>query len=84
MCIRDRNDGVRFPDNQQLKFDTLDRLDGDLLHAEGGWEDDPEERRVAVAFGPQHGPVTVMQVETCLPIAARRGYDELVFAGFSF
>ena len=25
-----------------------------------------------------------MQVEECLPIASRRGYDELVFAGFSF
>ena len=25
-----------------------------------------------------------MQVEECLPIASRRGYDELIFAGFSF
>ena len=41
-------------------------------------------RNVAVVFGPQHGPVTVMQVEACLPIASRRGYEELIFAGFSF
>ena len=79
-----RNDGVRFPDNQTLKFATLDPLDGDLLHAEGSWENGDTERLVAVVFGPQHGPVTTVQVEECLPIASRRGYDELIFAGFSF
>ena len=79
-----RSDGVRFPDKQTLKFATLDPLEGDILHADGSWEDDDTERLVAVVFGPQHGPVTAMQVEDCLPIASRRGYDELVFAGFSF
>ena len=79
-----RNDGVRFSDNQTLKFATLDPLEGDILHADGSWEDDDTERLVAVVFGPQHGPVTAMQVEDCLPIASRRGYDELIFAGFSF
>ena len=79
-----RNDGVRFSDKQTLKFATLDPLEGDVLHAEGSWGDDDTERLVAVVFGPQHGPVTAMQVEDCLPIASRRGYDELVFAGFSF
>ena len=79
-----RNDGVRFPNNQTQKFATLDPLEGDILHAEGSWEDDDTERLVAVVFGPQHGPVTAIQVEECLPIASRRGYDELVFAGFSF
>ena len=79
-----RNDGVQFPDNRTLKFATLDPLEGDILHGEGHWENSDEDRNVAVVFGPQHGPVTVMQVEDCLPIASRRGYDELVFAGFSF
>ena len=79
-----RNDGVRFPNNQTLKFAALDPLEGDVLHAEGSWEDGDTERLVAVVFGPQHGPITAMQVEDCLPIASRRGYDELVFAGFSF
>ncbi len=79
-----RNDGVRFPNNQTLKFATLDPLEGDVLHAEGSWEDDDTERLIAVVFGPQHGPVTAMQVEQCLRVAYRRGYDELVFAGFSF
>ncbi len=79
-----RNDGVRFPNNKTLKFATLDPLEGDVLHAEGSWEGDATERLIAVVFGPQYGPVTAMQVEQCLRVAYRRGYDELVFAGFSF
>lgn len=80
-----KNDGVKFPDNKTMKFATLDPLEGDVLHAEGSWANGGDvERLVAVVFGPQHGPVTVMQVEECLPIASRRGYDELIFAGFSF
>ena len=80
-----RDDGVKFPEDVKQKFATLDPLEGSVLHAEGSWANgDDTERRVAVAFGPQHGPVTVMQVENCLPAASRLGYDELIFAGFSF
>ena len=79
-----REDGVKFAEDQNQKFATLDPLEGGILHAEGSWENGDSDRRVAVAFGPQHGPVTVMQVEDCLPAASRRGYDELIFAGFSF
>ncbi|MBW2138940.1 MAG: site-specific DNA-methyltransferase [Deltaproteobacteria bacterium] len=80
-----RNDGVRFPNNKEMKFKRLDPLEGDVLHAEGEWENGKEdERRVAVSFGPQYGPVTAKQVEDCLRVAYRRGYDEIVFAGFSF
>ena len=79
-----RVDGVKFAENQKQNFASLDPLEGGVLHAEGSWENGDSDRRVAVAFGPQHGPVTVMQVEDCLPIASRLGYDELIFAGFSF
>ena len=79
-----RNDGVRFPDNRTLEFDRLDPIEADVLHAESAWKDDTEDRLIAVVFGPQHGPVTAMQVEECLPIASRRGYNDLVFAGFGF
>ena len=79
-----RNDGVRFPDNRTMEFDRLDPIEADVLHAEGEWKDDTENRLIAVVFGPQHGPVTAMQVEECLPIASRRGYNDLVFAGFGF
>ena len=58
-----REDGVKFPDDQKQKFATLEPLEADVLHAEGTWENGDSERRVAVAFGPQHGPVTVMLVE---------------------
>uniref|UniRef100_UPI0035635699 enoyl-CoA hydratase/isomerase family protein n=1 Tax=Desulfosarcina sp. TaxID=2027861 RepID=UPI0035635699 len=37
---------------------------------------------IAIAFGPQHGPVTASQVEDL--IRASRRYDELVIAAFSF
>ena len=58
---------------------------GDFLHAEGEWQaEDGKSRRVAVSVGPQFGPVTSVQVEDCVRIAHRRGYDDLVFAGFSF
>ena len=77
-----RQDGVQFPNTQKMQFATLDMLEGGILHAEGRWEG--TERSVAVTFGPQHGPVTARQVSRCLRIAAQRGYDELVFAGFSF
>ena len=80
-----RDDGVKFPEDVKQEFATLDPLEGGVLHAEGSWANGGDtERRVAVAFGPQHGPVTVMQVENCLPAASRLGYDELIFAGFSF
>lgn len=79
-----REDGVKFAEDQKQKFATLDILEGDVLHAEGSWENGDSDRQVAVVFGPQHGPVTVKQVEDCLPIASRRGYDELIFAGFTF
>ena len=78
-----RNGSVRFPNDQALKFATLERLEGEILHAEGNWESNAP-RRVAVVFGPQYGAVTAKQVEECLPIASQRGYEELVVAGFSF
>ena len=79
-----RNGSVRFPDDQALKFATLEPLEGEILHAEGNWEDSNASPRVVVVFGPQYGAVTAKQVEECLPIASQRGYKELVFAGFSF
>ena len=92
-----KTSGVDF-ENEKKNFVRLDRLDGALLHdehdiedderekgalfhAEGQFEDD--EREVGVVFGPQHGPITALQVEDCLR-EARRLYDVLLFAGFHF
>ncbi len=74
--------GVDFEGNIKKRFQRLDRLEkADLFQAEGQFEDD--DRDIAVVFGPQHGPVTALQVENCLA-AARRNYDLLIFAGFHF
>lgn len=82
-----RVDGVRFPDNKEMRFARLEVLkDGSLLNAEGEWHNGHGDasRHVAVSFGPQYGPVTAKQVEDALRLAVRLGYDELLFAGFGF
>ena len=79
-------DGVRFPNNKVAKFSRLEPLSGaDFLHAEGEWTgDNGKERKAVVSFGPQFGAVTAYLVENALWMASKRGYDDLVFAGFSF
>ncbi len=88
-----RLDGVRFPDNKEMKFSRLDAMGAQsaTIHAEGRWgaagdaDIDPEGRAtVCVAFGPQYGPVTAAQVEILIRAASRRGYDDLLIAGFAF
>jgi adenine-specific DNA-methyltransferase len=88
-----RMDGVRFLDNKEMRFSRLEPLGArsQAIHAEGRWtlkgdtDSDLEGRAtVAVAFGPQYGPVTAKQVEQLIRAASRRGYDELVIAGFAF
>ncbi len=78
--------GVDFPGNVNVKFERLDLLlDSSLLHAEGEWAGpDRQDRRVAVSIGPEVGNITTYQVEQAVRIANRRGYDDLVFAGFGF
>ena len=89
-----RGDGVRFPNNKEMVFARLQPIFGENtagLHAEGRWtprgqeEKDPDgAAQVAVVFGPQYGPVTTLQVAEAVRAANRRGYEDLVFAGFSF
>lgn len=87
-----RQDGVRFLDNKEMRFSRLEPLGArQAIHAEGRWtpkgdaDPDPEGRAaVAVAFGPQYGPVTARQVEQLIRATSRRGYDDLVVAGFTF
>jgi adenine-specific DNA-methyltransferase len=79
-------DGVTFPNNEYRRFALVERLEGSdsALHAEALWEgtEDGDQPNIAIAFGPQHGPVTASQVEDL--IRASRRYDELVIAAFSF
>ncbi|HYA42448.1 MAG TPA: site-specific DNA-methyltransferase [Syntrophobacteraceae bacterium] len=78
--------GVDFPGNLNVKFARLDLLlDSSLLHAEGEWTvPDQQDRRVAISIGPEVGNITTCQVEQAVRAANRRGYDDLVFAGFGF
>lgn len=79
-----RDDGVRFPDNKIVKFIILEALsDGSTLHARGTWGNGTGERQVAVIFGPQYGSLSSTMVEDGIRTAARRGFDDLVFAAFS-
>lgn len=84
-------DGVRFPNNKEMRFSRLEPVrDGSVMNAEGRWSNgeadkDPEGKaNVSVVFGPQYGPVTALQVEEAIRQANRHGYDHLVIAGFSF
>ncbi len=78
--------GVDFPKNTNQKFTRLEPVSGaSLVHAEGEWANgDGKERRVAVSIGPEIGNISVWQVEEVIRQASRRGYDDLVFAGFGF
>jgi adenine-specific DNA-methyltransferase len=82
-----RIDGLTFPNNKKGTFAEVTPLyEGgalDALHAEGWWTDDAKRSEpVAIAFGPQYGPITARQVEDCIHAATR--YRHLVLAGFSF
>ena len=66
-----------------MSFERLEPVGNDTIHAQGEWLVGGETRRVAVSFGPQYGPITAKQVEDVLWSASRRGYDDLVFAGFT-
>lgn len=81
-----QKDGVTFPNNEHRDFLYIERLEdvGSALHADALWENTEEGLpcNIAIAFGPQHGPVTAEQVEDL--VRASRRYDELVIAGFSF
>lgn len=80
-----KHDGLTFLGNKHAKFTQLDAIESSFLHAEGEFQaEDAKPHRVAVVIGPEFGSVTSFQVENALRAAHRRGYDDLVFAGFSF
>ncbi|MFQ5753903.1 MAG: DNA methyltransferase, partial [bacterium] len=89
-----RKDGVTFPGNKRMKFENLIPVSGGFIHAEGEPADLSAEasaqagknglEKVAVSFGPPHGPVTVRQVEDGIHDAYLSGYDAIIFCGFAF
>jgi adenine-specific DNA-methyltransferase len=80
-----KHDGLTFTGNKHVKFTQLDAIESSFLHAEGEFQaDDAKPHRVAIVIGPEFGSVTSYQVQNALRAAHRRGYDDVVFAGFAF
>jgi adenine-specific DNA-methyltransferase len=79
-----RIDGVRLPGGRKLDFASLaPTADGGLIHAEGEFDEAGERRRIAVSFGPLHGPIGARQVEDVLSQAVFGPYHAILFAGFA-
>lgn len=81
-----KQDGVTFIGNKRIQLACLDRADHPLIHGEGEYtpEGSAEARKVAIVIGPEHGSVTSHLVEHVMRFSYKRGYDDLVIAGFSF
>jgi adenine-specific DNA-methyltransferase len=76
--------GVLFPGGKKLELTNLRQLNLGHLHAEAEARQNGNVLRVAISFGPQHGPVTAYQVQETIPTAKMNGYQVLIFAGFAF
>lgn len=77
-------DGVRLPGGRKLDFTSLaPSADGGQIHASGEFQEAGETRRIAVSFGPLHGPISARQVEDVLRELAFAPYHAVLFAGFA-
>jgi adenine-specific DNA-methyltransferase len=81
-----KQDGITFLGNKHIKLERLDRADHPMIHGEGEYtpEGATQPRKVAIVIGPEHGAVPLFFVEEAMRISYKRGYDDLVIAGFSF
>ncbi len=76
--------GVLFPGGKKMELQNLRPLNLGYLHAEAEAQQNGKTLRVAISFGPQHGPVIAHQVQEAIPTARMNGYNILIFAGFAF
>jgi len=76
--------GVLFPGGKRLELQGLRPLNLGYLHAEAEAKQNGNTARVAISFGPQHGPVIAHQVQEAIPTAKMNGYQVLIVAGFAF
>lgn len=75
---------ILFPGGKRMELKNLRLLNLGYLHAEAETQQNGKTLRVAISFGPQHGPVIAHQVQEAIPTARMNGYDILIFAGFAF
>jgi adenine-specific DNA-methyltransferase len=76
--------GVLFPGGRKLELANIRPLHLGYLYAEAEARQNGNALRVAISFGPQHGPVIAHQVQEAIPTAKINGYQMLIFAGFAF
>jgi adenine-specific DNA-methyltransferase len=76
--------GVLFPGGKKLELMNIRSLNLGYLHAEAEAKQNGNTLRVAISFGPQHGPVIAHQVQEAIPTAKMNCYQMLLFAGFAF
>jgi adenine-specific DNA-methyltransferase len=76
--------GVLFPGGKKLELTNIRPLSLGYLHAEAEAKQNGTPIRVAISFGPQHGPVIAHQVQEAIPTAKMNGYNMLIFTGFAF
>jgi adenine-specific DNA-methyltransferase len=80
-----RKDGVTFPGGKHLVLENVRPVQSaGFLHAEAQVKQNGDYSRVAISFGPRHGPVTARQVEEAVRSAYMMGFNILIFAGFAF
>jgi len=75
--------GVLFPGGKKLELMNIRPLNLGYLHAAAEAQQNGNDLRVAISFGPQHGPITGVQADEAIRTARRAGYDILILAGFA-
>jgi adenine-specific DNA-methyltransferase len=76
--------GVIFPKGRKMELANIRAVSLGFVQAEAEAGTNGKAQKVAISFGPQHGPVTAYQVQESTPAAKMNGYDVLLFCGFSF
>ncbi len=76
--------GVLFPGGKKLELANIRPCNLGYLHAEAESRQNGNALRIAISFGPQHGPIIAHQVQEAIPTAKMNGYQVLIFAGFAF
>ena len=81
-----RMDGITFLGNRHVKLASLESSMIEGVHAVAAYQvaDTEPVPNVGIVFGPQYGPVSVVQVGDAVESAKKNGLRELVIAGFSF
>ncbi|MCS6790127.1 MAG: hypothetical protein NZ580_04015 [Bacteroidia bacterium] len=76
---------VSFPEGRRLVLTQVQRIQLGYLHAHAEAEREKGSiKKIAVSFGPLHGPFPPIQLSEAAHTARLNGYDMLLCAGFAF